>query len=525
MYSKRHRLITTVGAGILAVVAAGCGGSSSSSEGGDLTTLSIAWADNPSPLNPAVTSQDNTGTIIANIFDRLVWLTPDAEVTPWLATEWEVAPDEKSYTFTLREGVTFHDGTPFDAEAVVKNVEYIADPATKSTIAVQQLGTCTKATAESELVVRLDCDEPFVPLLANLSSPYLGMQSPAAIAEHGAEMSSEMVGTGPFELESFTPNESVVLKAYEDYDWAPEAAGFGDKGPKRIDFKIAPNPQARVAALQSGQAQLVQKVPGAIFKSLRDKYQVLEKGAPGMGYFASVNTSLFPTDDVAVRQAILYTVDRQAVMDLAEAGAFKPSNTVLQPGTFGYDESLESLFPHDPDKAAELLEGAGWTRDGDRWTKGGKPLTLTIGTFSDVPQYVNIAEAIQAQLREGGIDAEIELQGRAAYLEAGDQGKNNITPSSFVSLDPVILNQWFVGGAFFNWSKVDDEQLDTLLEDAAVTSDLEQRKSLYVDAQKRILDLGLLLPVRPDQDLILMDKGLDGLVLSGAGNLHFAGVS
>lgn len=88
MFTKRHRLAATAGIGLLAVAAAGCGGSSSSSEDGDLTTLSIAWADSPSPLNPAVTSSANTANIVANIFDRLVWLTPDFEVTPWLATEW-----------------------------------------------------------------------------------------------------------------------------------------------------------------------------------------------------------------------------------------------------------------------------------------------------------------------------------------------------------------------------------------------------------------------------------------------------
>ncbi|GAA2580493.1 ABC transporter substrate-binding protein [Dactylosporangium fulvum] len=487
--------------------------------------MSIAWADNPAPLNPAVTSQDNTGSIIANIFDRLVWLTPDAEVTPWLATKWEISADRKTYTFTLRDDVTFHDGTKFNAEAVVKNIEYITAPETKSTVAVQQLGTCKKASAVAEFVVEIACDKPFAPLLTNVSSPYLGIQSPKAIAEHGAKMSSEMVGTGPYRLDSFTANESVVLKSNKDNTWAPKAAGFGDSGPDTIVFKIAPNPQARVAALQSGQSQIVQKVPGAIYKSLEGKYQAVAKGAPGMGHFASINTSRFPTDDLAVRQAILYMIDRKAVMQLAESGAFPASNTVLQPGTFGYDKSLESLYPHDPKKAAELLEGAGWRRSGKFWEKDGKQLSLSIGAFSDVPQYVSVSEAIQAQLQDGGIEAKIELQGRAAYLEAGDQGKNNITPSSFVSLDPVILNQWFVSGAFFNWSKVADKQLDALLDEAASTSDVERRKSLYVDAQKRILELGLLLPERPEQDLILMDKSIKGLVTSGGGFFHFAGVS
>ncbi|WP_432970876.1 ABC transporter substrate-binding protein [Dactylosporangium sp. CA-233914] len=523
MYSIRKQLLGAMGVVAIAAAAAGCGGGSKSSDG-PLTTLSIAWADNPAPLNPAVTSQDNTGSIISNIFDRLVWLTPESEVTPWLASSWEVSADRKTYTFTLRNDVTFHDGTKFNAAAVVKNIEYITAPETKSTLAVQQLGTCKKASAVSEFVVQIACDKPFAPLLTDLSSPYLGIQSPKAIEEHGAKMSSEMVGTGPYRLESFTPSESVVLKSNTDYKWAPKAAGFGDTRPTTIEFKIAPNPQARVAALQSGQSQIVQKVPGAIYKSQQGKYQALAKGATGMGHFASINTSKFPTDDQAVRQAILYMVDRKAVMDLAESGAFPASNTVLQPGTFGYDKSLESLYPHDPAKGAELLQGAGWTRNGKFWEKNGKRLSLSIGAFSDVPQYVSVSEAIQAQLQDNGIEANIELQGRAAYLESGDKGKNNITPSSFVSLDPVILNQWFVTGAFFNWSKVSDKQLDALLDEAASTSDLERRKSLYVDAQKRILELGLLLPERPEQDLILMDKSIKGVIMSGGGFLHFAGV-
>src|SRR6478609_7075386 len=150
--------------------------------------LVVGWAEPIDTLNPATTGARNVGPLDLNIFDTLVWLTPEFEVTPHLATKWTVSDDGKTYTFTLREGVTFHDGTPFDAEAVVANIKYITDKATQSKISLGLLGPCGTATAVDKMTVQFTCATPYAPLLAQLGEPYLGMQSPKAIAEFGKDL-------------------------------------------------------------------------------------------------------------------------------------------------------------------------------------------------------------------------------------------------------------------------------------------------------------------------------------------------
>ena len=134
-------------------------------------------------------------------------------MTPDLATKWSVSPDGKTYTFTLRHGVTFQDGTPFNAQSVVANVNYITAKTTQSTIALGLLGPCTTATAESQYTVELHCSTPYAPLLEQLGEPYMGIQSPTAIAKYGKNLGTHLVGTGPFKFVSYTPDQSVVLAA------------------------------------------------------------------------------------------------------------------------------------------------------------------------------------------------------------------------------------------------------------------------------------------------------------------------
>ncbi len=185
--------------------------------------ITVGWAGPFDTLNPATTGNRNVGPIDANIFDTLVWLTPDFKVTPDLATKWEVSPDGKTYTFTLREDVTFQDGTPFDAAAVVANFDYIADKSTQSKISLTLLGSCTKATATAQYTLQLTCTAPYAPLLAQLGEPYFGMQSPKAIKEYGADLGLHPVGTGPFSMVSYQSGQSLVLKRNDAYRWNPPA--------------------------------------------------------------------------------------------------------------------------------------------------------------------------------------------------------------------------------------------------------------------------------------------------------------
>src|SRR5580704_9630900 len=135
--------------------------------------ITVGWGELIDTLNPATTGNRDVGPLDVNIFDTLVWLTPDFKITPDLATKWEISPDGKTYTFTLREDVTFHDGTPFDAAAVVANIAYLTDKSTQSKVSLNLLGPCTSVTATARYTVQFACSTPYAPLLAQLGEPYL----------------------------------------------------------------------------------------------------------------------------------------------------------------------------------------------------------------------------------------------------------------------------------------------------------------------------------------------------------------
>ena len=150
--------------------------------------LTVGWAEPIDALNPTLTTARDVGPLLINIFDTLVWLTPDLQVTPGLAKSWTMSPDGKTYTFELRDDVTFHDGTPFDADAVVANINFITDKKTQSKISLSLLGPCTQATATGKYTVEIHCSAPYGPLLSQLGEPYLGIQSPAAIQKYGPDI-------------------------------------------------------------------------------------------------------------------------------------------------------------------------------------------------------------------------------------------------------------------------------------------------------------------------------------------------
>jgi peptide/nickel transport system substrate-binding protein len=482
--------------------------------------LTIGWAEPVDSLNPATTGARNVGPINANIFDTLVWLTPDFKVTPHLAKSWNVSDDGKTYTLDLREDVAFHDGAPFDAEAVVANVKYITNESTQSKIALGLLGPCASATAVSKYTVRFNCKTPYAPFLAQLGEPYLGMQSPTAIEKYGKDLGLHPTGTGPFEFVSYEPNQSVVVKRNEKYNWNPSAVGH--KGPPniaQITFQIVPNAQARVSQFQAGQSQMMQQTPGVYWNALQKtgKYDAIPIPISGLGIFAPINASKFPTDDIAVRKAIQYAVDKKGVIQLAEAGVFPVSNTPLQKGMTGYDASLEDSYPFDPAKAEAILKEAGWTKPGEFWEKDGKRLSLKLTAISTVSHYPLIAQAIQGYLRKVGMDAQVQQLATPAWLAANVSGDMNLTPLQYIGVDPDALHFWFLPGEYFNWSHFSDPKLTELITRGQQELDPSKREGIYHEVQKIIMDQAVMMPIRQNIDLVMTTKNLTGLTYIGGG--------
>lgn len=482
--------------------------------------LTIGWAEPVDSLNPATTGARDVGPILVNIFDTLVWLTPEFKITPDLAESWSVSADAKTYTFKLRQGVTFHDGAPFDADAVVANIDYITNKDTQSKIALGLLGPCTSAKAVDKYTVEISCSTPYAPLLAQLGEPYLGMQSPKAMKTYGKDLALHPTGTGPFAFVSYQPNESVVLKRNESYTWNPPAVGHsGPPNIASVKYQIVPNSQARVSQFQTGQSQMMQETPGVYWKALKNDSRFTEIEVPisGMGIFAPINASRFPTNDIAVRKAIQYSIDKVGVIQLAEAGVFPVSNTPLEKGMTAYDPSLENSYPYNPEKAAEILKAAGWTKPGQYWEKDGKTLSLKLTAISTVPSYPLLAQAMQGYLQKAGMDAQVVQLAVPAWLAANIKGDMSLTPLQYIAVDPDALHFWFLPDQYFNWSHFTDPKLTELIKQGQVETDPAKRIELYKQAQKIIMDQAVMMPIRQNIDLVVVSKKLTGVTYSGGG--------
>ncbi|MDT0262642.1 ABC transporter substrate-binding protein [Jatrophihabitans lederbergiae] len=537
MRFTRKSASTTALALLLATAVSACSGGSGSGSGAGgaakgavdkQAKVTLGWAEPVDTLNPATTGNRDVGPIDANIFDTLVWLTPDFKVTPDLATKWTVSPDAKTYTFTLREDVKFHDGTAFDAAAVVSNINYMTNKSTQSNISLGLLGPCTKATATAKYTVKIECTAGYAPLLAQLGEPYMGMQSPAAIQKYGKDLGLHPVGTGAFEFVSYQPNQSVVLKRNEAYNWAPAAVKHtGPPDIAQLTFQIVPSSQARVTQFQSGQSDFMQETPGIFWNTLgkTGRYTSIQFPITGMGIFAPINAGSFPTNDPAVRKAIMYAVDKAGAIKVADAGVFAPSNTPLQKGMVGYDSSLEGMYSYDPAKAESTLQAAGWTKNNGIYEKGGKRLTLNITAIASVPEYPLIAQAIQGYLRKVGMDAKVSQQAVPAWLASNIKGNMSLTPLQYIAVDPDALHLWFLPGQYFNWSHYTNPTLTSLINQGQKETDPAKRQTIYSQAQKIIMEQAVLMPIHENVDLVMTSKKLTGLTYSGGGFEYFGAAS
>lgn len=488
----------------------------------------VGWGEAMDTLNPATTGNRDVGPVDANIFQTLLWMTPEFKVTPNLATSWSISPDRKTYTFTLRQGVTFHDGTPFNAAAVVANFDYITAKTTQSKIALGLLGPCTKATATAQYAVAVSCSAPYAPLVAQLTEPYLGIQSPTAIKKYGPDLGLHPTGTGPFEFVSYAPNQNLVLRRYPAFRWGPAATGHsGPPDIAQITFDFVTSPQARINQFQSGQSILMQETPGVFWNVLgkTGRYNAIPVPISGMGIFAPIDAGAWPTNDLAVRKAIEYAVDRKGVVQLADAGAHPLSDTPLERGMTGYDPALENMYPYDPAKAADLLKADGWTRSGAFWQKDGKTLSVKITAISTSTEYPLLAQAIQGYLRKLGMDASVVPLATPAWLAANIKGDMSLTPLQYIAVDPDALHFWFLPGQYFNWSHFTNPELTRLLIRGQREFDPAKRTAIYDRAQAIIMQNAAEMPIHQNIDLVMTDKNLTGLTWSGGGFEYFGAAS
>lgn len=469
----------------------------------------------PSGIDPHINASSELGIPLTSVYDTLVWQDLDGKFVPGLAESWGVSDDGLVYTFYLRKGVKFHDGTPFNAQAVKFNLDRITDPQTKSQKAVFMLGPYDHAEVVDDYTVKVYLKEPFAPFLDSLSQVYLGMASPAAIEKWGLDYQMHQVGTGPFMFKEYVPKDHLTLVRNPDYNWAPTI--FSHQGPaylEEIEFRFFVEPATRALALEAGEAQVMGEVPPQDAQRLSQdpNFQLIPVTLPGTPLMLFLNTTRPPTDDLRVRQALIYATDREAIV----AAIFKNLSPVahgpLTAVTIGYNEKVAQLYDYNPELAKDLLEKAGWVdADGDGVReKDGQPLRVEayLMSWGFMPE---VAQLLQAQFKAVGVEMQSQMVAYPAALEAAREGKHNLIPFSLSSSDPDILRTFFHSEGGFNWAKVQDPRLDELLEEGARTLDPGKRKALYAEAQQIIMAEALIIPIRDYVNLNAASARVKGL--------------
>jgi len=519
-----RRLFNTLLAGASLAAAAGLRAAAAAKPGGDLTIAFDGAAVASFVLDAHNCRFAPQARILRSIYDNLVVLQADQTVAPWLASSWQISPDRRQYTFTLRQDVLFHDGTKFDAAAVKANFDRILDPA-NALQSLPEIGTYTGATVLSPYEVRLEFSSPFEAFLRNLSAVGLGVVSPTAAAKYGKVFGQNPVGTGPFKFVSLTPGEEIRLTRNPDYNWAPPNAAH--TGPAYIDnltFSNVPEQLTRVAALQSGQVQGADLIPSqniAQFKADPD-YQFLQKEMLDTNYALALNTDKAPWNDFDIRNAVRLSLNLDAIVRIIYLGTIQRAWSPLSPNLFGSAEAvLRNGWKPDPAQAKSILDAKGWVpgSDGIR-VKNGQRLTISfLDTQGNREQRLDLTQLVRRQLQETGIELSIDEETAGTYYAKVADDEFDAIAGAQYAADPDVLRYSYVPQfrARFEGTKTNDLQLNQLLIAAAAQADPEQRASLYVQAQKLIVDKIYAIPIYILRYNVVVASSVQGVALDTHG--------
>ena len=481
----------------------------------------------PSGLDPHLNASAELGIPLSSVYDTLVFRDPDTgEVVPGLAESWKISPDSLTYTFQLREDVQFHDGTPFNAHAVKVNIDYVVNPQNHSQKAASMLGPLEEVVVLSDYRVAFQLREPYAPLLDSLSQVYLGMASPAALEQWGpAEYQFHQVGTGPYRFVEYIPNDHILLERNPDYAWGPTIYHSRKAAIQQIEFRFFENDATRSLALESGQIDIIGEVPFREAERLAQDprfslYPISIPGQPMQFYF---NTMASPTDDPLVREALILAVDRERIVETIFG---EPSPAASGPLSGALFDPLlpNQLTGYDPVRAGELLDQAGWVDlngDGIREKDGNKlALVLVTPTWGSNPQ---AAQLIDVSWEILGADVEVlSAPAFGPLKEQQSKGEYNAIGLNFFGTDADLLRPSYSSSGFFNWSGIQDPDLDQLLSQAASeVHNSSQRASLYRSAIEQIERSFVVLPVRDYVDLVVARSDLNGLRFSLQGWFPF----
>jgi peptide/nickel transport system substrate-binding protein len=480
--------------------------SSASVAGGTVTVTSVREPDTVDVQRTTWVDDAN-----AHLYEPLVRFDFDGKIVPALAESFEASEDGKVIKFKLREGSTFHTGTPVTAEAVKKSFERLKDGPTN-----YMVGPLEEIVAVDELNVEFHFSEPFAPFLSNATVAYLAPLDPKAIEDHGEEFGQHASAAGILKVSEIKRGASIEYTPNENYQTGGDFSE--NQGPAAIDkvlFRFIADDDTRLLEYKRGNTQVMLSVPPNYLKELEaDPNTTIEKTLANGHVYLGFNNKKPIFQDKRIRQAIALAVDRQPIVDFALEGAAQPVYGPLPPTIPGYNQAVEdaaaSKYARNIDEAKRLLAEAGYTEtNGDGFvTKGGKPLSIELWVTQE-PTMQRIAQVLQNQVKEAGIEFRISVQEDATIRAQSPEGVHEMLLWTYGWYDADILNSLF-GRDISTRMHYQNDELISILEKARVVMDQEERMKLYEEAQNIIVEEAPWVPLFVRQNVVA-HRDLEGM--------------
>ncbi|WP_088044430.1 glutathione ABC transporter substrate-binding protein [Bacillus sp. EAC] len=469
-------------------------------------TLVVARLSDATTLDPHfITDIPSANVVYEKVYETLVVPDKNMEPQPLLATEWKQI-DNVTWEFKLRDGVKFHDGAPFNADAVKTNFERILDPKTASPQA-GKFEMIKEIKVVDDSTVQFILKYPYAPLLSILMSNEGSIISPKSIAENSDKIGQNPVGTGPYVFKSWKSGEEInIVKNNEYWGNKPKIDG--------VVFKVVPEDATRLAMIETGEAHVTDQVPVTEIERIEasDTMDLYRTDGLAVEYL-SFNVKKKPFDDVRVRKAIAHAIEVDSIIKGVYNNVGTRANSTMSPKVFGYDANIKG-YDYDINESKKLLKEAG--------IKDGFEFTLTT---SDRKERINMAEVIQSQLKGIGIKVKIQVLEYGAYIGVIAKGEHQVSIGGWGNATgDGDYNQFNLfdsksQGAAGNSSFYSNPEVDKLIETARKESDSEKRKELYSQAQKIESEEVPYVPIRNYEHLAVYGSTVKGLWLNPASYL------
>ncbi len=487
-------------------------------------TLDVAFVTTKTDIDVQSANTGSLNEVAAYFYETLFDRMADGSVVGLLVADWEVSDDGLVHTWTLQPDVTFHDGSEFNADVVKWNI----DRKIELQKPLWDLIPFESVEVIDPLTVQVTLTRPNPAMYGVLASKPWSMYNPAFVEEVGEDgIKNQANGTGPFMVEEFIPNE--VLRLVKNPNYWQEGLPYLDA----VNFQIVPDINTRATMLEAGDIDIAFDLSIQDIERLKSNPDIkIYEELGSRQWYITMNNAKAPLDDVAVRQAVNYAVDKEGIIQAVYLGAYAtPASAVyLMPTIDGYSDA--GSYPFDPEQAATLLDGAGWTdSDGDGVReKDGEPLVLKMYTRKGASAGdIEIAELVQAMLKEVGVEVDLNILDSAAFLSAvtkpseeADYDLVNLSVGVYTGDAEYVMETFYAcdsaAPVYYNRAYFCDPEVDALIEQASTLPTMDERNAVYAEINEMVVDQAPILQMFDVVQTMATSADLEGIYFEPAGN-------